>query len=499
MTSIAKKRNGKSKKAMNKKSPRRSIKKARKAASKKVKKAGNSSKRNQKSENNSNKKRVSFNESLNTAKTFDKNASLGNSEQKTIEENTAPEISGQIPDVSGDEKLSIMSRKDRKDYIQKLKAKKKPNYELSKKKHFEAEIFKTSKIPPILQPNLAVIDFSMIFSNKKLTLEEKNKIIDELYGLVEGKAKQLIFAHDTVRVLQCLMALKSPQIRTKLFDELKDHVLEMTKSKYSKFFVVKMLKYGTPDQRAHILKCFSGKIVDLIKHPVACDVVEYLYNDYAQALQRSQICAEFYASEYQFFQINEVVSLKDIIVKHPEKKNSIKDYLSQIILSLANKPAMRHSLLHKICWDFLENFGDDENLRKEIIDAIKDRIPEILHTKDGSHCAVYCIWHGDVKERKSIVKSLKGLVLKTCTDEFGHQILLAIFDTVDDTVVVNKIIIQEMNSNLDAIMKSHYGMRTVLYLLNTRDTKHFNKDQIAFLASGDNNSIRNDLKIFENS
>uniref|UniRef100_A0A915IQL5 CPL domain-containing protein n=1 Tax=Romanomermis culicivorax TaxID=13658 RepID=A0A915IQL5_ROMCU len=57
----------------------------------------------------------------------------------------------------------------------------------------------------------------------------------------------------------------------------------------------------------------------------------------------------------------------------------------------------------------------------------------------------------------------------------------------------------EMNSNLDAVMKSHYGMRTVLYLLNARDTKHFNKDQIAFLASGDNNSIRNDFKIFENS
>jgi len=54
-----------------------------------------------------------------------------------------------------------------------------------------------------------------------MKLNEKNQLANELYALVEGKAKKLIFAHDTVRVFQCLLALKNAEIRSKLFDELK--------------------------------------------------------------------------------------------------------------------------------------------------------------------------------------------------------------------------------------------------------------------------------------
>lgn len=55
---------------------------------------------------------------------------------------------------------------------------------------------------------------------------------------------KLINQHDSVRVIQCLMALKSEEMRTKLFEEVKTEIVEMAKSKYSRFFVVKMLKYG---------------------------------------------------------------------------------------------------------------------------------------------------------------------------------------------------------------------------------------------------------------
>ena len=46
-----------------------------------------------------------------------------------------------------------------------------------------------------------------------------------------------------------------------------------------------------------------------------------------------------------------------------------------------------------------------------------------------------------VQDRKVIVKSLKGHVLKVCKEEAGHMALLAIFDSVDDTVLVQKVIL----------------------------------------------------------
>jgi hypothetical protein len=58
---------------------------------------------------------------------------------------------------------------------------------------------------------------------------------------------QLIFAHDTCRVIQCLVKYGTSEHRTKLFEELKDDILEMIKCKYAKFFVKKLIKYGWVD------------------------------------------------------------------------------------------------------------------------------------------------------------------------------------------------------------------------------------------------------------
>ena len=46
-----------------------------------------------------------------------------------------------------------------------------------------------------------------------------------------------------------------------------------------------------------------------------------------------------------------------------------------------------------------------------------------------------------VQDRKVIIKGLKGHIVKVCKDEAGHMVLLAIFDSVDDTVLVQKAIL----------------------------------------------------------
>lgn len=50
-----------------------------------------------------------------------------------------------------------------------------------------------------------------------------------------------------------------------------------------------------------------------------------------------------------------------------------------------------------------------------------------------------CLWHGTPKDRKEIVKSFKGRVDKICQEEYGHMVLMALFDCVDDTKFVYKV------------------------------------------------------------
>lgn len=80
--------------------------------------------------------------------------------------------------------------------------------------------------------------------SSKCSKEEREAYVHELYGLVRGKAKELIYAHDTCRVIECLTSLPKANIRTMLFDELTPEIVRMTKSKYARFFVIKMLRHG---------------------------------------------------------------------------------------------------------------------------------------------------------------------------------------------------------------------------------------------------------------
>jgi len=54
-----------------------------------------------------------------------------------------------------------------------------------------------------------------------LTAERKEACIAELFKLVHGHTKSLIFAHDTSRVIQTLMKCGTAEMRDAIFHELK--------------------------------------------------------------------------------------------------------------------------------------------------------------------------------------------------------------------------------------------------------------------------------------
>lgn len=49
------------------------------------------------------------------------------------------------------------------------------------------------------------------------------------------------------------------------------------------------------------------------------------------------------------------------------------------------------------------------------------------------------VWCLISQVKKLIMKSLKGRVMEVAKSEHGHLILLALFDTVDDTVLLKKV------------------------------------------------------------
>ena len=125
--------------------------------------------------------------------------------------------------------------------------------------------------------------------------------------------------------------------------------------------------------------------------------------------------------------------------------------------------------------------------RADVIASLREVCVHILHSHDGSRVARECFWFGTSKDRKAIIKTFKTFVTKISTEEHGHLVMLSIFDTVDDTKLVSKAILEEMATNLEEIFNNENGRKVLMYLMAPRDTTYFHPDILNMLKKGDGN------------
>ncbi|XP_048876032.1 pumilio homolog 3 isoform X2 [Brienomyrus brachyistius] len=321
---------------------------------------------------------------------------------------------------------------------------------------------------------------------KDCSKEKRCKLMSELQQLVNGKIKTIAFAHDSTRVLQCYIQFGSDEQRQEVFEELKDHMVELSKSKYARNIVKKFLMYGSKQQVAEVMRAFKGQVRQLLRHAEASSVVEYAYNDKAILSQRLMLTEELYGNTFQICKSTVCPTLEKVLEANPEKLNSIMDEMKQILTPMAQKEAViKHSLVHKVFLDFF--LYAPAKLRSEMIESIREAVVYLAHTHDGARVTMHCLWHGTPKDRKVIVKTLKTYIDKFAMGEYAHLVLLAAFDCIDDTKLVKQTILAEIITSLSDVISNKYGKKVLLYLLSPRDPAHFLPEIIQVLEKGDGN------------
>uniref|UniRef100_A0A8C6KN36 Pumilio RNA-binding family member 3 n=1 Tax=Nothobranchius furzeri TaxID=105023 RepID=A0A8C6KN36_NOTFU len=297
---------------------------------------------------------------------------------------------------------------------------------------------------------------------------------------------QMAFAHDSVRVLQCFIQFASDEQRQEVFLELQDSILPLSKSQYGKHVVKKLLMYGDKKLVAAVIQLFKGQVRQMLRHSAASSIIEYAYNDKAVLSQRLMLADELYGNTYAVCRSSELNTLEKVVKANPDKRESIMDEMKQILVPMAQKEqVLKHSLVHKVFLDYFL-FAPDK-LRSEMIESIREAVVYMAHTHDGARVAMNCLWHGTAKDRKVIIKTMKTYMMKFATGEFGHLVLLAIFDCVDDTKLVRQTVLSEILSSLDEVIGNKYGKKVLLYLLSPRDPAHLLPEIIKLMEQGDGN------------
>ncbi len=116
------------------------------------------------------------------------------------------------------------------------------------------------------------------------------------------------------------------------------------------------------------------------------------------------------------------------------------------------RAALKHSLTHRLLAEYFTHCSDVDE-RAVVIDAVRERMLEMAHTRDGAVACLHCLWGSNVKERKGIVRAMKGLTTKLAKEEYGHWVLLGLFDCMDDTVLLKKTVIKVMSRQKLRLMR----------------------------------------------
>ncbi|XP_066596407.1 pumilio homolog 3-like [Prorops nasuta] len=315
---------------------------------------------------------------------------------------------------------------------------------------------------------------------------ERNELTGKLHALMEGNYDKIIFRHDMSRIVQWLFKYCCPEIKQKVLDELKPHILTVFQSKYAKNCINVMLKHGSSKIRQDILIACYGNVINLLSNNISTSLIEFAYSNYATKIIKVHYKQEFYGDMYKSQKDDNILSLSDVFKATADMKSATLTAVKRNLIRVLNKHLIQSSLVQLVLWEFLSVCSSED--KEEILVMLRSSIVELSKSKIGAKIGAMCVWTGTNKDRKSIMKSLKDNLKDLATSEYGYIVLLSIFDCVDDTVMIGKIILAEILKELIEIALDEHGKHVLLYLVARRNPQYFPPSIVKFLKQGDNNA-----------
>ncbi|CAN0855634.1 Pumilio homolog 24 [Linum grandiflorum] len=314
--------------------------------------------------------------------------------------------------------------------------------------------------------------------------EERSKLISEAIQKMKGKIPEIATSHVSSRVLQTCAKYCSQSERDDVFTELRPHFLNFACNPYAVHLVKKMLDSASKKQLGDFISSLRGHIASLLRHMVGSVVVEHVYQA-GNGAQRQELLLELYSTELQLFK--DLSSIKenrlvDVISKLNLQKPAVSRHMNSVIQPILEKGIVDHSIIHRVIMEYFSIA--DKSSAADIVQQLSSALlVRMIHTKDGSRIGVLCVKHGSAKERKKIVKGMKSHILKIALDQYGSVVLACILSTVDDTKIMTKIVVRELQSSLKDLILDKNGRRPILQLLHPNCSRYFSPDEIASLNS----------------
>ncbi|KAL4423682.1 hypothetical protein ABPG75_000983 [Micractinium tetrahymenae] len=305
-----------------------------------------------------------------------------------------------------------------------------------------------------------------------VTPDKRSKLVAAILAKCAGHIAELAGSHAASRVIQTCAKHGTPAERATILKELEARLLELSKSSYGHFVVSKLVSLAPKEDLPRLLKAFRGHLGELLRHPAGTHVVDDLWS-VADTKQRNLMAAEFYGKEYVLFESGTINNtegapshLADLMARvDGAKQRSIIQHMSKDLLPLMEKGLVDCPLAHRLISEFME-FSPASVVADAAESLSGDPLLHMVHTKEGAKAACMVLAYGTAKDRKKALKCMKGHVGAMARDEWGHLALITALSVVDDTTLLRKAIVSELQKDLAELAEHKHGYRVLMQLLH---------------------------------
>lgn len=324
----------------------------------------------------------------------------------------------------------------------------------------------------------------MFSSNSRKAHTNKIELSTELHRLI-GKVEnyqKLVAAHDTARIVQCMLKNASPEIQREIAEVLLPKIPEMVSLKYAHFCVIRMIQHGSSEIKQKVIEKLFGNIVKFLRQECSSSVVEMAYVTWSNNQQKAYMRQELYGDLFKQSKDPKVKCLADVFADSAFMKPAVLGAVKANLNHFVNKKLVDNAIVHSVLLDYLQECSEED--RAEMIAAYSPYIPSLSSTKDGVRASMICFWNSIVKERRAIVKTLREHLIKLCTHEFGHILIISIVNSMDDTKALKKVFFDGIFADIETVVASVHGQKVIEWFVRPGNTTGFHPGTTALIEEG---------------
>jgi len=316
-----------------------------------------------------------------------------------------------------------------------------------------------------------------IWNELRLKTNDKqtnSKLCTQLYDLLKGTCMEVAMQHDASRCVQGVLQFGNAEQRKAVVTELcsskknkddksQQNLAELCKIQYAHFVVLRMIKYCARDNTCvkMIVKSLKKQMAKLVVHSVASRVVELLFATFPTK-SIAPLKFELYGPQYALFATSTpsddtrngnnaptLPSLAKFIENNPDKQEATLEHLQSLLQKGLDKSLTGFSYFHSLLLDYT-SIAKPNDIRSFLTPAIaaEDSL-HLLSTRAGTKVVCECFAYATVKDRKKMIKCLKGYTRSSMLHRDAYLAILRMIDVMDDTVLLNKSLLAELHKNPD--------------------------------------------------